>query len=330
MNQSKYIVASDYHQIWCDQLKHRYENPVPKLSTGITIMDDKLGGGLTQGQICVIGGLPGCGKTSFTLQVAHHMAVLGRKVLLYNYEMRPEDLHERIVARANHVVLSHIQEGGVLTQEDLDKAMFAPVGLENILYCDADSSLNLDKIYDHMITINNGNSIMESSPVVVIDYLQKLPPLKEEKNRDFRLQIEQNLNTLREITKQTGCIMIVISSLNREAGKQGEIDMSSFKESGNVEYDADVLLGMGSAKFVESKDDKGVFNTEWQMVGIKELHDTRESQGIEQKVKFNVLKARKQFEGSFVLNFNRMYQYFETYYGNGITETSMAALMRRN
>lgn len=327
MNQSKYIVASDYHGIWCDQLKQRFENPVPKLSTGIWIMDDKLGGGLTQGQICVLGGLPGCGKTSFTLQLAHHMAVLGRKVLLYNYEMRPEDLHERIVARANHVVLSHIQEGGVLTQEELDKAGLQPEGLENILYCDADSSLTVGKIYDHMIAINNGSHILEVPPVLVFDYLQKLPPLKEEKAKDFRLQIEQNLNTLREITKQTGCIMIVISSLNREAGKLGEIDMSSFKESGNVEYDADVLLGMGSAKLVEGKDD---CKSDWQMVGIKELHETRESQGIDQKVKFNVLKARKQFEGSFVLNFNRMYQYFEMYYGNGITETSMAALMRRN
>ena len=83
--------------------------------------------------------------------------------------------------------------------------------------------------------------IMQTIPLVVVDYLQLLAPL------DVRASDKQNMDRatleLRRIARDYHCPVIVISSFNRSSYNQ-KVNFGSFKESGAIEYCADVVVGL--------------------------------------------------------------------------------------
>ena len=78
-------------------------------------------------------------------------------------------------------------------------------------------------------------------PIVVIDYLQVIYPL------DTRLStkdaVDMNVRALKNLQKDHNLVVILVSSLNR-ANYLTPIDFESFKESGGIEYTADVIWGL--------------------------------------------------------------------------------------
>ncbi|GHT93100.1 hypothetical protein FACS1894122_07810 [Alphaproteobacteria bacterium] len=78
-------------------------------------------------------------------------------------------------------------------------------------------------------------------PVIFIDYLQMLAPHND------RYTDKQNMDKavleLKRISREFKVPVVVISSLNRSSYSQGA-KMEAFKESGAIEYSADVLLGL--------------------------------------------------------------------------------------
>jgi len=79
------------------------------------------------------------------------------------------------------------------------------------------------------------------SPVVIIDYLQIIAP------HDIRATDKQNIDKavleLKRISRDKDIPVIAVSSFNRE-NYTAPVNMSSFKESGAVEYSSDVLIGL--------------------------------------------------------------------------------------
>ena len=61
-------------------------DPEYRLTTGIGEFDRVLGGGMVEGSLILIGGEPGIGKSTLTLQSMGHLAKLGRKVLYVSGE----------------------------------------------------------------------------------------------------------------------------------------------------------------------------------------------------------------------------------------------------
>ena len=92
-------------------------------------------------------------------------------------------------------------------------------------------------------------------PVVFVDYLQIIAPA------DVHATDKQNtdINTfeLKEISRDYGIPVFAISSFNRENYLE-PVSMTSFKESGAVEYSSDVLFGLQYAgmEYIEGDTDK--------------------------------------------------------------------------
>ena len=64
-----------------------------------------------------------------------------------------------------------------------------------------------------------------------------------EMRADVRVNTDANVKGLKRASRDYNIPIIAISSINRE-NYQNEMKMSSFKESGGIEYGADVLLGL--------------------------------------------------------------------------------------
>jgi replicative DNA helicase len=89
--------------------------------------------------------------------------------------------------------------------------------------------------------IDSHISLTGNKPVVIIDYLQVI------KGENFAMSdkavVDNMVTTLKRISRNLFIPIFVVSSLNR-ANYQNPISYESFKESGSIEYTADVLLGL--------------------------------------------------------------------------------------
>ncbi|MCB2009775.1 MAG: DNA repair protein RadA [Geminicoccaceae bacterium] len=65
---------------------HGTEKPAPRLSTGIDELDRALGGGIVPGSAMLLGGDPGIGKSTLTLQAAAALSAGGKRVVYVSGE----------------------------------------------------------------------------------------------------------------------------------------------------------------------------------------------------------------------------------------------------
>ena len=77
------------------------------------------------------------------------------------------------------------------------------------------------------------------APVVCLDYLQIVPTGRE----STKLGIDDAVRKLKKFQRDTNATFIVISSFNRTNYAQS-VSFESFKESGNIEYTADVVWAL--------------------------------------------------------------------------------------
>ena len=79
----------------------------------------------------------------------------------------------------------------------------------------------------------------QKAPVICLDYLQIVPSSKE----STKLGVDDSVRKLKKFQRDTNSTFIVISSFNRTNYTQG-VSFESFKESGNIEYTADVVWAL--------------------------------------------------------------------------------------
>lgn len=185
----------------------------------------------------LIGGVPSVGKTTFLVQLVDQLAMNGNHVLFMSLEQNEFDLTYKSLRRLKYLNnLSSDEEAIELYSQFADR----------IVTVTTETSVSIDDIeYTVNTYVNNlkteaiQNNQEYVPPIVVIDYLQ----LIKADNFNQREGVNYISNVLINLKKRHNLIMLVVSSLNR-ANYMSQIDFESFKESGNLEYDADVLLGI--------------------------------------------------------------------------------------
>lgn len=149
------------------------------------------------------------------------------------------------------------------------------------------------------LTVDNIKSLIEEHkkhtsvcPVVIIDYLQIITSIDHKLTE--KQSVDQIVKRLKQISRDFKIPVLAISSLNRESYKS-PISMQAFKESGGIEYSADVLFGL-QLKGVEAKD----FDVE-----IAKSKTPRE-------IELKILKNRRgRTGGSLLFEYYPKFNYFE-------------------
>lgn len=101
---------------------------------------------------------------------------------------------------------------------------------------EGDFSYNVDTIKNY---VKDYIATTNERPTIIIDYLQILAP-SNPKLTD-KQQVDYNVTTLKKISRDYNIPVIAISSFNRMNYTQ-TASFEAFKESGGIEYTADVLF----------------------------------------------------------------------------------------
>ncbi len=83
--------------------------------------------------------------------------------------------------------------------------------------------------------------ITKRNPVILIDYLQIISP--HDKKATDKQNTDKAVIELKRISRDYKIPVFAVSSFNRENYKN-PVSMTSFKESGAIEYSSDVLIGL--------------------------------------------------------------------------------------
>lgn len=198
----------------------------------------------------VIGAVTSLGKTTFIHQMCDQLAKYYEKHILYfSLEMSKRELTAKSLARimfqnkyVNSMtaldIMKHCNDENVNYIESVDRAILDHYYSDKINIIDNSYGLSIKDIED---CVDDFINEMKVKPIVVIDYLQIISPEKSTNNS--RADIDNIVIRLKRLQAKYGITLIVISSFNRQ-NYMNEIGFDSFKESGGIEYSADVLWGL--------------------------------------------------------------------------------------
>ena len=222
-----------------------------RVRTGFHQVDKLLGGGIAPG-LAVLGGMPGVGKSTFCLQLAGNVAMSGNPVLYFSLEM-PElwimakAISRRLFQKGSSVTAAGVMggsEGGILDEEqwkqvDLVKESgeFRPM-LENLHVWTSPLSAADIKMKAKQFEWES-----RKKPIVIVDYLQIVPSEDVFRNKSDKEKNDEKVRQFTQLAHEDKFTVILISSLNRSS-YTGPMQISAFKETGGIEYSADLLLGL--------------------------------------------------------------------------------------
>lgn len=223
------------------------------IPTGLTTLNTMLGGGLEPQRLVVILGAPGGGKTTLANQIVEYAAKgeKGRPVLYVTSEDSPFTLLSKTLARIGDVDYNAVLKGYPSEKDKINKARsdYRDCGSAELLhYLDATMSIELETIRDAAIAHFEKYKERKQG-IIVIDYLQRMAraiPAYRSGNQELRHAVTQLTESLRSMANELDCCVIALAAQNRASGYGAKDNaLSSGKESGDIEYTADVIMALG-------------------------------------------------------------------------------------
>lgn len=226
--------------------------------TGFKRLDEQ-SGGLYPG-LYVIAATSSLGKTTFALQLADNLATAGNDVLFFSMEQSRLEMVSKSLARlSKELQQEQIPTGGKPKPEKLDPVTSLDIRQGRCGNITALAAAEYKQRVADRLSIIEGNFNCDvpfigdyvrryikkngSRPIVFIDYLQILQPADDDKRATTKDIIDDAVRELKRLSREHDLTIFVVSSVNR-ANYLTPIDFESLKESGGIEYTADVIWGL--------------------------------------------------------------------------------------
>lgn len=201
---------------------------------------DELTSGFQPGDLIIIGGRPGMGKTAFALNISQHVAInLKEPVAVFSLEMSKEQLALRMLCAESMVDSSHVRKG-FISKKDWPKLISAAGRLaEAPVFIDDSSAITA---FDVRAKARRLKMEHGGLSLIVVDYLQLMRGRGSFERREQ--EISEISRSLKALAKELKVPVIALSQLNRAVEQRGDKrpTLADLRESGAIEQDADVII----------------------------------------------------------------------------------------
>ncbi len=245
-----------YREIYKEKQKEMEGGITASIRTGFLTLD-KYTGGMHKGQLWVVGGGVGHGKTTLAVQIAKNVAKQGKKVGVFSLEMTRRSVLERFscsMAQVDYIKyvnneITHNQNAQVHNEMHSLSSL-------GILFYDNPSatpetllSASQDKGFD----------------LIIIDHLHRVKHRSQSSLNEKAFEVA---NTSKTIARVNDCTVMLIGQFSREHskrvdgdGNKGRPNMNDFRDSGMIEAEADTILLLYRPS--EYDENKPVEKAEW-------------------------------------------------------------------
>ncbi|RIV36443.1 replicative DNA helicase [Micromonospora radicis] len=206
--------------------------------TGFTDLD-RLLNGLHAGQLIIVAGRPGLGKSTASMDFARNAAIRANQAsAIFSLEMSKVEIVMRLLSAEARVPL-HVLRSGQLSDDDWTKLARCMGEIsEAPLFVDDTPSMNLMEIRAKARRLKQRHDLK----LIVVDYLQLMTSPKRTESR--QQEVADLSRGLKLLAKEVECPVIAVSQLNRgpEQRTDKRPQLSDLRESGSIEQDADVVI----------------------------------------------------------------------------------------
>jgi replicative DNA helicase len=265
------------------------------MPTGFGLLDTYLGGGLRGGELTLLGGPYGTGKTAFALQLARHAASLDQSAVFLSFEHDPTTLLERLITveagemfGLDGIPLRRVREaleGRGRPNSRLEERLAAtPGGVQAVtelrrygdrlmLHRSSGATTGLHAIREvlHTATARTG-----LRPLVVVDYLQKVMADRDRAEDD---RVSDVVQGLKDIALEFVVPVVAVTAADNEGLTPGRrLRVNHLRGPSTLAYEADVVL---------------ILNEKYDVVARHHLvYDTRRSEHYRDYVVLSIEKNR--------------------------------------
>ncbi len=255
------MVASILDGLHDDARKGSGDHPI---ASGFEPLDYELEGGFRPGQLVVVGGPPGVGKTVFALQLARNAAAAGNDAVFACYEHDTAQLFGRLLG-------SEIGALGALVDVEERDSLRSVIREAMSGSWDADSAgaqlprvraamSRIETFADRLLLVGANRHLdleglgrlaeeIAGSGVLVVDYLQKVPA----GNVGFGDRVAVVTEELKDLALRHRITVVALSSAGGRSLEDRRIGLPSLEGAAAIAYEADVALIMNEKSSIVSK-----------------------------------------------------------------------------
>ena len=250
------------------RLRERSALDVRTVPSGFPVLDGVLGGGLHVGELVLIGGAPGVGKTIMALQMARNVAASGNQALFACYEHEPTILLARLLAMEagftgrdeslSRTVLAAMAAGDRDGRHLADIMAGTPSGSEalaalrryerDFTFVEASGSRTTTDRLAEVIRSRPPNS---GQTVLFVDYLQKIPHFPEPDNEAEK--VTRTVEALKDLALDEHVTIVLLSAIDTGGMNANRARIHHLRGSSAAAFEADVILMLNDKHRAVSK-----------------------------------------------------------------------------
>nr|AMP54240.1 DnaB: replicative DNA helicase [uncultured bacterium]AMP54392.1 DnaB: replicative DNA helicase [uncultured bacterium]AMP54430.1 DnaB: replicative DNA helicase [uncultured bacterium] len=210
----------------------------PALSTKLNDLDEYIGG-IKPGQLIIVAGRPGMGKSVFCSDIARSVSIQQAEATLFvSLEMSHGEVVRRVLAAESGVNLSAIMNGPLSGSDRYrvvqarDRIYGAPI----IVKDEPGSTLASIRSTARKIKQERGLGC------IVVDYLQLMGQSGQYDSR--ATEVAEISRGLKNLARELEVPIVAAAQLNRAAESRNDKrpQLSDLRESGSIEQDADIVI----------------------------------------------------------------------------------------
>ena len=213
---------------------------VTGVPTGFRDIDARLSG-LQPQNLILVAARPAMGKSSFVMNIAHHVALNEQKpVVIFSLEMSQIEIVQRLICAEARVDTRALRSGR-LTEVGVEQGVAerSAGSTPRQLFIDDSPSISMMEIRAKCQRLKRKNGL----GLVIIDYIQLMQSTRRTENRVQ--EVSEISRSLKILAKELDVPVLAVSQLSRQP-EQGGGDrrphLSHLRESGSLEQDADVVM----------------------------------------------------------------------------------------
>ncbi|MBR2302442.1 MAG: replicative DNA helicase [Clostridia bacterium] len=203
---------------------------------------DKETNGFHAGELIIIAGRPGMGKTSLAMNMIEHAALNANySCAVFSLEMSSQSLAQRSICSVAGVPMGDALKGK-LTQQQWQSLWKASQGFSQAkIYVDDTANITVDQMLSKCRRLKSKHGL----DMVLVDYIQLMKGDEKRGSQENRQQEVADISRgLKLMARELEVPVLALSQLKRTGGNEvnKKPQLSDLRESGAIEQDADIVL----------------------------------------------------------------------------------------
>lgn len=238
---------------YVDTLTRRYAGENRGLATGLSTLDERLGGGMQDGNLIIVAGRPAMGKSAFTNCIAINAAKDGHQTAIMSMEMSETDQIDRMVATLGRVSLQDVLEANM--GGETGQRIQAGVGRlrELPIFIDEEGGLSILEVMAKARQVKRRHGLK----LLIVDALG----LMDYDSSRAVSELGHITKTFKAFAKEMSIPIVLLCQLSRKCEERTDKRpvLSDLRDSGNIEQDADVVVMLYRDEYYNPNgQDKGI------------------------------------------------------------------------